>query len=58
MVRRPLTRRQGQVMILLALDKSNKEIARELGIATNTVRVHVRAVYQQLGVSKRRSSKL
>lgn len=51
MVRRPLTRRQQEVLIYLAAHKSNKEIALALGIATNTVKRHVYSVYRILGIS-------
>ena len=48
-----LTARQVEVLCLLAEGRSNKAIARELGMAENTVRVHVSAILAALGVSSR-----
>jgi DNA-binding CsgD family transcriptional regulator len=42
------------VLIFLAAHKSNKEIARSLGIAANTVKVHAHKIYRLLGVRNRR----
>lgn len=48
-----LTPRQLAVLKLLAEGLSNKEIARQLDLAENTVRVHVSAILRFLGVSNR-----
>ena len=48
-----LTSRQRQVLSLVACGKTNKEIARELGISPFTVRIHVSCVLKALGVSTR-----
>lgn len=48
-----LTPRQKWVMRLLAEGKCNKEIARELGLAVGTVKLHVTAVLKSLGASNR-----
>lgn len=48
-----LTARQLEVLNLLCEGKSNKAIARILGAAENTVRVHVSAILAQLGVGSR-----
>lgn len=48
-----LTRRQHKVLAVMAMGKSNKEIARELGICEGTVKVHVNAAYRALGVHNR-----
>jgi LuxR family transcriptional regulator, maltose regulon positive regulatory protein len=37
----------------LALGRSNREIAGRLFISTNTVKLHLRAIYERLGVSNR-----
>ncbi len=49
----PLTPRQRDVLRWLARGKSNKEIAALLGMAENTVRVHVAAILKYLGVKNR-----
>lgn len=48
-----LTQRQREIVKRLVLGKPNKTIARELDISDNTVRVHLSAIYQVLGVSNR-----
>lgn len=48
-----LTERQRDVFQLLLAGQSNKEIARELGVLEGTVKVHVRAIMQKLGVKNR-----
>jgi DNA-binding NarL/FixJ family response regulator len=50
-----LTRREGDVLSLLRHDKSNAEIALELGIGVETVRSHARHIYRKLGVTSRRT---
>ena len=51
-----LTRQQRKVLTVMATGKSNKEIARELGICEGTVKVHVNAAYRALGVHNRVSA--
>lgn len=48
-----LTDRQRDVFELLLSGRSNKEIARDLGVLEGTVKVHVRAIMQKLGVRNR-----
>jgi len=48
-----LTARQGEVFIGLVRGLSDKLIARELGISDSTVKTHVKAILQTVGVSKR-----
>ncbi len=48
-----LSERQLEVLRLLAAGQSNKEIARQLGIAEATVKVHVHRVLQLIGASSR-----
>jgi two-component system nitrate/nitrite response regulator NarL len=48
-----LTARQNEVLQLLALGHSNKEIAKALGLLEGTVKVHVRDILRKLGVSNR-----
>lgn len=51
-----LTRRQRQVLEQMSCGKSNKEIARYLGIAESTVKVHLNAAFNVLGVHNRVSA--
>lgn len=48
-----LTAAQGRVMELLALGKTNREIADALGLSEGTVKVHMSAIFRALGVSSR-----
>ena len=48
-----LTRRQLEVLRLMATGNSNKEIAHDLGISENTVRVHVSAIITALDATNR-----
>lgn len=48
-----ITRREQEVLALLAVGKSNKEIAQKLGISPNTVKTQVASLYQKLEVSRR-----
>ncbi|MBL4801918.1 MAG: response regulator transcription factor [Emcibacter sp.] len=48
-----LTTRQSEILNLLSQGKANKEIAKILGIADNTVRVHISAIFQVLKVNNR-----
>ncbi|MDH4425645.1 MAG: response regulator transcription factor [Acidovorax sp.] len=53
-----LTARQLDVLELLCTGKPNKVIARDLGLSENTVRVHVAAIFAQLGVNSRSAALL
>ena len=48
-----LTPRQREVLALMAQGKSNKEIAKELGLAAGTVKIHVSSIFKALKVSNR-----
>lgn len=48
-----LTKREGEILHSLATGYTDKEIARALGISSETVRVHLRNVYDKLQVSTR-----
>jgi DNA-binding NarL/FixJ family response regulator len=48
-----LTPRQSEVLQELGKGRSNQEIARELGISIATVKLHVNAILQALGVRNR-----
>lgn len=51
--RMPLSQRQIEVLREMATGKSNKEIARSLEIAVDTVRAHVVEILSRLGVRNR-----
>jgi NarL family two-component system response regulator LiaR len=53
-----LTRREREVLCLIAAGRSNKRIAFELGIAEKTVKTHVGHVLAKLGVSDRTQAAL
>ena len=54
----PLTERQVQVLQMLSRGLCNKEIADLLGVAENTVKVHLGHIYRALGVSSRTAALL
>jgi DNA-binding NarL/FixJ family response regulator len=48
-----LSRRQADVLSLMALGKSNREVAEHLGLSEGTVKIHITAIYKALGVASR-----
>ena len=54
----PLTDREREVLRELAMGRTNKEIARSLNIALTTVKSHVRAILDKLGVDSRTQAAL
>jgi DNA-binding NarL/FixJ family response regulator len=48
-----LTRRQREVLELLAAGMANKAIARHLGVEISTVKTYTNAIYRKLGVQSR-----
>ncbi len=48
-----LTKRQRQVLGLMAKGQANKEIARELGVSEHTVKIHVTAILRLFNASNR-----
>jgi two-component system, NarL family, response regulator LiaR len=53
-----LTQREQEVLALMALGSSNREIAHELYLSIDTVKTHVRTLFQKLGVSNRTQAAL
>ena len=47
-----LSRREIAIVELIGQGHSNKEIARQLGIAPETVKTHVKRIFSKLGVSE------
>ena len=54
----PLTDRERQVLREMAIGRTNKQIARCLNIAETTVKSHVRAILDKLGVQSRTQAAL
>lgn len=52
-VQASITRRQKEVLELIAKGKPNKEIGRTLGLSDGTVRTHVNAIFKLLDVNNR-----
>jgi LuxR family transcriptional regulator, maltose regulon positive regulatory protein len=52
----PFTDREIALLRYLPTPLSNREIASELFVSTNTVKTHLRSIYQKLGVSRRRDA--
>ncbi len=48
-----VTAREFAVLELIAAGQSNKEIARSLDVSPNTVKTHLRRLYDKLGVERR-----
>ena len=49
----PLSAREREILELIASGRSNKEIAEQLHLAENTVKNHVKAILEKLGVQDR-----
>ena len=51
-----LTERERRVPALVALDQSNKDVARSLTISTETVKTHLKNIFATLDVQQRRQA--
>lgn len=54
----PLSEREREILQLVSQGKSNKEIAADLFISVNTVKVHVSNIYEKIGVASRTEATL
>jgi ABC-type multidrug transport system ATPase subunit len=54
--RSPLTRRELEILKLLALSKSNREIAEELYLSEETVKSHIKRIFRKLGFRSRKEA--
>ena len=52
----PLTNRERSVLLLLPTMMSNAEIAEELFVSVNTVKVHLKSLYRKVGATSRRQA--
>src|SRR5262249_27105412 len=52
----PLTRREKEILELLAQGLSGPEIAQKLTLAISTVKSHIRQIYGKLGVNSKRQA--
>lgn len=48
-----LTRREEDVLVLLASGRTASEVACELVVSSNTVKTHIRNLYRKLGINRR-----
>jgi len=48
-----LSNRQQQVITLLCNGLSNREIAEKLGVTEGTIKIHLHAIFEKLGVRSR-----
>lgn len=48
-----LTKRELEILSSLAAGRTNKEIAAEKGVSTNTVKYHIKNLFEKLGVNNR-----
>lgn len=48
-----LSTREQEVLHMVAQGLTNNEVARQLGIATGTVKAHLQTIYRKLGVRNR-----
>ena len=53
MIQMKLTKREKEIVDVLAEGRSNKEIARRLGITEGTVKVHLHHIFEKLGIFRR-----
>lgn len=47
------SKKEEMIVKLISYGKSNKQIAAEMGISINTVRVHIQSIYRKAGVNSR-----
>ena len=55
-LKEPLSDREFEVLQMAMTDKNNSEIAENIFVSTNTVKYHLKNIYQKLGVSNRKEA--
>ena len=55
-LKEPLSDREFEVLQMAMTDKNNSEIAENIFVSTNTVKFHLKNIYQKLGVSNRKEA--
>lgn len=55
-LKEPLSDREFEVLQMAMTDKNNSEIAEKIFISTNTVKYHLKNIYNKLGVSNRKEA--
>jgi DNA-binding NarL/FixJ family response regulator len=53
-----LTKRQRDILLLIRLGKTNKEVAQDLGLSVNTVKTHLKNLFGKLQVTNRTQATL
>jgi two-component system NarL family response regulator len=48
-----LSRRENEVLEIIARGKTNRDVATELGVTVHAVKFHLASIYRKLGVSNR-----
>ncbi len=49
----PLSPKERSILALIGCGQSNKEIAKDLGMAPETVKCHLKSIFRKLNVNKR-----
>ncbi len=52
----PLTDREFEILMLAVSGKNNSEIAEELHVSVNTIKFHLKKIYEKLGVNSRKAA--
>ncbi len=52
----PLTDREFEILMLAVSGKNNSEIAEELHVSVNTIKFHMKKLYEKLGVNSRKAA--
>ena len=56
--KKQLTTREQEILLLIRLGKTNKEVAADLGVSVNTIKTHMKNLFAKLEVSNRTQATL